>query len=222
MSPDRVARPALATGRTCGLLAFLALASLVGVAAGVVAQLLVTTGGAISSFGAATAPWVAIGFIYILQAARRWSGRDRPPWMCVVAAAYLFGWLVAYHVLYGALERPPVATVWAESRLWVAAVAPACVTLGCLAVGSLRPGTLGDACLAAPLAWSLPESVAAVHSSVAQVVLFTVPTLLIAVIPLATARRRWSPTTVTITALLGGAALAVVLPSITRVVNSMG
>jgi hypothetical protein len=223
MSPEQAGNLSAEVRHSFRIPAVLAITAIVGVVVGAVAQLLTSASGAVSALGASTAIWVTIGFVLVAGVAKRWSGRDRLPWTCVVMAAYLYGWLLAYHAMYGLIKGPPVMTVWGESRLWVAAVAPACVGLGCLAVGSLRSGVAGDMCLAAPLAWSLPEAVRMISGGWSHGLLLAVPTLLVAAIPLAaTRRRRWSPTVVTMTALLGGAALMVVIPLATRVLNSAG
>lgn len=217
-------RPTVTGSRwTFGLPALLAATVLIGVGFGAAAQLLTSSGPALQALGMSTAPWVTVGFVFASIVARRWTGRDRAPWMCVLVALYLYGWLLAYHCLYALIENVPAATVWAESRLWVAAVAPACLALGYVAVGSLRSGVVGDVCLAAPLAWSLPEAVGAAYTGWSQALLMTAPLLLVAAAPLVITRdRRWNPTIIVITALLGEAALMVVSAPVMRVLNSAG
>lgn len=206
-----------------GFPALIATSAAVGGVAGCIAQLLASSGEAVSPLGASTAPWVVVGFVLALTAARRRTERDLVPRMCVVSATYLYGWLFAYHLLYWAIQGPPGMTVWAESRYWVAAVAPACVILGVLAVGSLRRDVIGDVCLGVPIALSLPEAVGAAQHGWSQVLLFALPTLLVAVTPLIVVRgRRWNPTVVFLTALLGGAALTFVMPPVTRLLNGLG
>ena len=223
MQGDRIRSSVVAGNRwTFGLPALLAATVLIGVGFGAVAQLFTSSGSALQALGMSTAPWVTVGFVLASIVARRWTGRDRALWMCVLVALYLYGWLLAYHCLYALIEDVPAATVWAESRLWVAAVAPACLALGYVAVGSLRSGVVGDVCLAAPLAWSLPEAVGAAYTGWSQVLLVTVPLLLAAAAPLITRDRRWNPTIIVITALLGGAALMVVSAPVMRVLNSAG
>lgn len=206
-----------------GLPALIATSAAVGGVAGCIAQLLASSDEAVAPLGASTAPWVVVGFVLTHMAARRWTDRDLVPRMCVVSATYLYGWLFAYHLLYWAIQGSPGMTVWAESRYWVAAVAPACVIIGWLAVGSLRRDVIGDVCLGAPIAWSLPEAAAAAQDGWSQVLLFMLPTLLIAVTPLIVARgRRWDPTVVVLTALPGAAALTFVLPPVTQLLSGQG
>ena len=217
MAAERPPRTASRPGR------LMALSAAAGFAAGGVAQLLALGGGSVRPVGTGLAPWLTVGFIVTIVAARRLTGPQRLPWTCIVAAAYLYAWLFAYHLLYRVVQSPPTATVWAESRLWVAAVAPGCVALGCLAVGSLRSGVVGDACAAASLAWSLPEAVAAMHDGTSHGLAFALPVLLLAVVPPAVARgRRCDPAIVACAGLLGGAALALALPPLLRVLNHVG
>jgi hypothetical protein len=169
---------------------------------------------ALSTLGGATAIWITIGFMLAQQIARVWPVRDRIAWISVVSAAYLFAWLIAYHTLFGILEKLSFAQVWPEARYWIAAVAPACLALGFVVVSSLRDDWLGDACLALPLGWSLPEVYLNVRSGASYIALVSIPTLLVALVPLAAARkRRWRPLVVVVVALLASGAIVYVLHS---------
>lgn len=189
--------------------------TVIGLAVGALAQMLTISEsrGAVAALGASTAAWVTIAFLLAVRTARSWSDRDRWAWTSVVTAAYFYCWLIAYHLLSAAIEGVPPWMVWAEARVWVVAVAPACALLSLLAIGSLRTGRLGDMCLAAPLAWSIPEVVQAAYDGWSFVVLITIPTLLAAVMPLHMVRgRRPRPLVVTLTAALGGAAFTALRP----------
>jgi hypothetical protein len=144
----------------------------------------------VSTLGGATAIWVTIGFVLVQQIARVWPARDRIAWISVVSAAYLFAWLSAYHVLFGVKDKLAFSQVWPEARYWFAAVAPACLALGFVAVSSLRDDWLGDACLVLPLGWSLPEVYLDARAGSSYLAIVSIPTLLVALVPIARARRR--------------------------------
>ena len=160
-----------------------------------------------SALGGATAIWVTLGYLAVRLFAARWRYRDRLAWTCVLSACYLFAWLTVYHLLFGLHWSLSSAQVWSQARYWTAAVAPACLVLGSVAVYSLRRGVLGDICLALPLGWSLPEVVARAGSGAAYLEIISVPTLLVAIVPLLGRRkRRWSVLTVALTVVAAGIA----------------
>lgn len=175
-----------------------------GALAGAAAQTLRDRGSdALSTLGGATAIWVAIGFVLVQQIARSWPERDRIGWISILAAAYLFAWLIAYHALFAHNDHLAFSQVWGEERYWIAAVAPACLIVGFVAVSSLEQGWLGDACLVLPLGWSLPEVYLDARDGGRYLLAVSIPTLLVALLPLARARgRRWN-------FLIAGAALVV-------------
>jgi len=223
MTAERPVRNGRPVGRQAMGPALLALSPAAGVVAGAAAQLLATGGEAVRPLGTSLAPWLTIGFVLAILTARSWRGPNRASWTCVLAASYLYAWLLTYHVLYRVIQHPPTVAVWAEARLWVAAVAPGCVALGVLALGSLRRGLVGDACSAAALAWSVPEIVAAAQTTWSHAALFALPVLALAAVPPAVARgRRCDAAVVVATALLGGAALMVALPPLLHVLNGYG
>lgn len=138
-------------------------ALLAGVLFGLVAQVLRQIGGPLMDIGAATAPWVTIGFVIAVWATRkssplRTAGRTGA-W---VMATYLFAWLIAYHGLFAVRESVGFAAAWREAAPWLVVAGPASLVLGYVAARSHRRGLLGDACLAAPIAWSVPE---VIHNS---------------------------------------------------------
>lgn len=135
-------------------------AFLIGAILGVVAQFLRQAPGMLMDLGASTAPWVMAGFLLAFLAARG----DHSPRKAILAAAgtmaaYLFAWLVSYHLLFVLLEEVPMAAGWREAMPWLILTVPASLALGTVAALSHKSGLLGDACLTTPIAWSLPEVV---------------------------------------------------------------
>lgn len=201
----------------------IAVCVLAGLAMGVVAKLLGEEGNrALLSLAAGTAIWLGIGFILVSELNRRWEVTHRLLWSWVLVAAYLYAWLLTYHLTDLLVSGASGWTVWSESRIWVACVAPACVVLGSLATRSLNTGALSEACLAVPLAWSLPEVVTAIHHGWSYALIAGVPILAVACVPLYRERSRLRrPSVIVVTAMLGGALLIPILPSITRYISGM-
>lgn len=135
-------------------------AFMIGAILGVSAQFLRQVPGVLMSFGASTAPWVMVGFLLAVLASR---GTRTPRKATLVAsaivAAYLLGWLVSYHLLFVLRESLSPAAGWREAAPWLVATVPASPILGTIAALSHRRGLIGDMCLTAPVAWSLPEAV---------------------------------------------------------------
>lgn len=126
---------------------------------GVLAQLLRQVPGSLMSLGASTAPWVTVGFLLAVSASRGAHTPRRAVFAGTgTVAAYLLMWLVSYHLLFVLRESVPLAAGWREAAPWLIAAVPACPILGAVAALSHEPGLLGDTCLAAPIAWSLPEA----------------------------------------------------------------
>jgi hypothetical protein len=124
----------------------------------VIAQLLRQISGPLMDVGAATAPWVTVGFAIAVWATRRtWPLRSATGVAIGAMAGYLFAWLLSYHGLFAVRESVGVAAAWREAAPWLVLAVPAAPILGFLAARSRRTGLLGDLCLASPLAWSLPE-----------------------------------------------------------------
>jgi hypothetical protein len=165
-----------------------------GVLTGLIAQYLrqkTGAGDAFMALGGSTAIWVSIGFVLARQTAAVRPARDRIAWVSVAAAAYLFAWLIAYHSLLGIRDHLDLAQVWPQMRYWLVAVAPACLALGFIATESLRKDLLGDICLALPFGWSLPEIYSSVRVGGSHIPVVSIPTLLVASLPLLALRRRW-------------------------------
>jgi hypothetical protein len=121
-----------------------------GIALGLVAQVLRQVPGQTMEFGAATAPWLSIGF-----AAAVWAARWRAAGSTLFA--YLVAWLVAYHLLFALGQSVPIAAAVREASPWLVLAVPVCVVLAPLARRARASGVLADLCLALPLAWSIPE-----------------------------------------------------------------
>ena len=139
-------------------------ALLAGVLFGLVAQVLRQIVGPLMDIGAATAPWVTIGFVIAVWATRRsYLLRNASAVGIGTMAAYLFAWLVSYHALFAVRESVGLAAAWREAAPWLVAAAPACFILGSIAARSHKKGILGDICLASPIAWSVPEIVYSVR-----------------------------------------------------------
>ncbi len=111
--------------------------------------------------GAATAPWVTIGFAIAVWATRRtWPLRSATGVAIGAMAGYLFAWLLSYHGLFAVRESVGLAAAWREAAPWLVLAVPAAPILGYVATRSRKAGLLGDLCLASPLAWSVPEILA--------------------------------------------------------------
>jgi hypothetical protein len=135
-------------------------ALLAGVLFGLLAQVLRQIVGPLMDIGAATAPWVTIGFVIAVWATRR----SRSAAVGIGAmAAYLYAWLIAYHALFAVRESVGLAAGWREAAPWLVVAVPACLILGWIAARSHERGILGDVCLASPIAWSVPEIVYSVR-----------------------------------------------------------
>ncbi|OPY55749.1 MAG: hypothetical protein A4E55_02483 [Pelotomaculum sp. PtaU1.Bin035] len=110
--------------------------------------------------GASTAPWVLVGFLLAVSTSR---GAHTPRKAILVAtgtvAAYLLAWLVSYHLLFVLRESVSLADGWRQTAPWLVAAVPASPILGTIAALSHKRGLLGDVCLAAPIALSLPEAI---------------------------------------------------------------
>jgi hypothetical protein len=186
-------------------------AVLAGLLFGVIAQLLRQVDGSLMELGAATAPWVTLGFAIAVWATRRnRSLRDGSMVGATAMAAYLFTWIVSFHVLYAVRESVGLAAGWREAAPWLVLGVPACLVLGLLAACSHRRGILGDVCLASPIAWSLPEVVEGVEQGWPGGAVLAVPTAALALLPLVVTGRRdvRLVTFVLAAVVLGGLALA--------------
>lgn len=133
---------------------------LAGVIMGVLAQFIRQIPGALMDLGASVAPWVMVGFLLAVWASRGARTTRKAVLIATGAiAAYLVMWLVSYHLVFVVREHVRLAAGWREAAPWLLVTIPASPFLGTIAALSHRDGFLGDLCLVAPIAWSLPEIV---------------------------------------------------------------
>jgi len=192
--------------------ASLAYAVLLGLAAGVGAQYLRQCVGPVGALGGSTALWVTLGCVLAWRSVHGRPLVDAWVWAVAIAASYLLAWIFSYHGVFAIRESTGFALAWHEARFWLAAVAPASGILGLVAAGASHPGRFGDICLALPLAWSLPEVVAALDRGLSYFLVVSLPALVVALVPLATERSRGlSRITIAGTALVGALAVYFVL-----------
>jgi len=158
-------------------------------------------------FGAATAPWLSIGFALSVWAAARRQPAGR------VLLTYLVTWLVAYHVLYALGQSVPFSAAFREALPWLLLALPVSMILTPVARLVTHSGLLADACLAVPIAWSVPETVGNAQRNDAVIALAIA---LLALAPIAAARRRDIRITTVVLAALLLAALALLLGPIAR------
>lgn len=198
-------------------------AFLAGVALGVVAQFLRQVPGPLMSLGASTAPWVMIGFLLAASASR---GTRTPLRAILVAtgtvAAYLLAWLVSYHLLFVLRESVRPAAGWREAVPWLVAAVPACPILGAIAALSHKRGLLGDVCLAAPIAWSLPEALGSLREGWADVAAIVIPVAVFAalLIRMAITERRVRAITLVPAAVTLGALALALFPVVRGLIRS--
>ena len=166
-------------------------ALLAGVVFGLIAQVLRQIVGPLMDIGAATAPWVTIGFVIAVWATRKTRPlRTASRTGAWVTATYLFAWLVAYHCLFAVRESVGFAAAWREAAPWLVVAGPAAVVLGFVAARSHGRGLLGDVCLASPIAWSAPEIIRSSQQGWSAGGTVTVVIAAVALVPLVVAARR--------------------------------
>jgi hypothetical protein len=188
-----------------------AVALLAGVLFGLIAQVLRQVVGPLMDIGAATAPWVTIGFVIAVWATRKTRPLRNAGWAGAwVMATYLFAWLVAYHALFAVRESVGFAAAWREAAPWLVVAGPASLVLGFVAARSHRRGLLGDVCLASPVAWSVPEVIHSSQQGWSAGGAVAVVIAAVALVPLVVAARRDVRLirVVLASVLLGGVALA--------------
>lgn len=198
-------------------------AFLAGALLGVVAQFLRQIPGPLMSLGASTAPWVTAGFLLAV-----WGSRGAPAARRAILVAtgtmatYLVAWLVSYHLLFVVRESVRFAAGWREAAPWLVAAIPACPMLGAIAALSHRRGLLGDACLAAPLAWSLPDVLGSLSEGWADVAAVEVPVAVFVVllIRMAMAERPVRPITLLAAAATLGALAVALFPAVRGLIRS--
>jgi hypothetical protein len=160
----------------------LGIVAIAGLVLGFVAQLLRQVAEPVMAVGAATAPWLTIGFLAAIWATRTVSSR-RKVLGFAATLIYLVGWIVSYHVTFAIRESVPLAAGWREAAVWLLLAGPVSVVLGIAAALTHERGVLGDVSLALPVAWSTPEVVDYVIQGWSYAVVVGLPTVVLAVIP---------------------------------------
>lgn len=174
----------------------LALAGLCGLLLGATAKILGTFGRAfepagvpLMMLGMGTAIWVTAGFLVARRIAKERSQIDGTVWAGTGMAVYLSAWLLSYSIVFGLQQDGGFAAAWLNERLYFILAPAAGAVLGIVAAASWRTDWLGDACIIAPVAWSLPEIAFASAFGWQHVLVAGIPALALASVPLATAGR---------------------------------
>ena len=182
---DTTSSSALAVALACGLLL------------GAVAKYLGTLGRSLGPaglplvmLGMGTAVWVTAGFLIARRCAKGRSLLDGIVWAGAAMAVYLSAWLLSYSFVFGLQQDGGFAAAWLNERIYFALAPIAAAGLGFVAAASWRTGWLADACLIAPIAWSVPEVVLAFSIGWQFVLAVGVPALALAGVPVVTTRRR--------------------------------
>jgi hypothetical protein len=156
----------------------LAVSTFAGVTLGVVAQLLRQLDNPLMSLGAATAPWLTIGFILSLWASR---ATTRVTTSALVGVAtittYLFAWLASYHTLFAIRESVTGAEAWREAAPWAIAAIPTSLILGLVAGLTPSVAVARNVSLAFPIALAFPELVVNLKAGWAPAAVIGAPVL---------------------------------------------
>lgn len=172
-----------------------------GIVAGAVAQILRQINDPLMDLGGGTAVWLSIGFLAAQTAA---CARSLRPgiWRAALAMAlFLAFWLLTYCLVFGLRDTAGFTAMFRDERPFEIATLPASAVIGLIAALSVRPGLLGSACLAAPVAWSVPEVLRSVVADSSEYWVLNagrwqfalavgLPTLLVAFVPMVRARKR--------------------------------
>lgn len=169
--------------------AVLAWALLGGAILGAVAKLLGSVGSLVL-LGTGVAFWVSAGFLLARVAARHRGMLDGSVWAGTTMAVYLGVWLLAYTLVFGMQQSSGFGAAWLNERLFFILAPGASAIIGVIAAISLRGDWIGDAFLAAPIAWSLPEVWFAFRGGWQFVAAAAMPTVMIALLPLVSERFR--------------------------------
>jgi hypothetical protein len=142
------------------------------------------------ALGAATAPWLTVGFLFALWMTRGSTSLRDASWQgTATTAVYLFLWLLSYHGTFAIRESVSQAAAWRETAPWLLITGPVSVVLGVTAAVTHKRGAMGEFCLALPVAWSMPEFVANWKQGLSYAVVVALPTAALAFLPLAVKRR---------------------------------
>ncbi len=141
--------------------------------------------------GAATAPWLTIGFVLAVWATRRSTSLKSGGGLGVsTTAVYLFVWLATYHATFAIRESVTQAAAWREAAPWLLLAGPAVLVLGVAAAAAHKSGIMGDVSLALPIAWSMPEITANLRPGWSYTAIVAIPTAALALLPLVAVDRR--------------------------------
>lgn len=164
---------------------FLALVAVAGLILGISAQFLRQLDGPAMALGGATAPWLTFGFILAVWAGRQ-NDRSRSAIGYGIASitVYLLAWLFSYHATFAIREAATQASTWREATPWLLLVGPVSIVLGIAAAATHKHSTLGDVCLALPLAWSMPEIALYLREGWSYVIVVGLPTVVLVFLPL--------------------------------------
>ena len=207
--------PAAEESRSLGLV------GVAGLVLGVTAQLLRQIQGPLMALGAATAPWLTVGFFFAV-----WTTRRRTSLRAVRAlgvatmAMYLVAWLLSYHTTFAIRESVALAAGWREAAPWLILAMPTCVVLGITAAAANNAGVLGDTCLALPIAWSMPEIVSNVGDGRSHALVVALPTIAAAISIVWVAQREVKLLRVTVAVLLFAMAGFSLVPVIRSFIHS--
>jgi hypothetical protein len=157
---------------------------------GVIAKLLGSAPGPLVLLGVGVAFWVSVGFVFARNAARHRGMLDATVWAGTTMAVYLGAWLLAYSLVFGLQQSSGFGAAWLNERLFFILAPGASAVIGVIAAISLRADWIGDAFLAAPIAWSLPEVRFSFQQGWQFVVAVALPVVVLALIPLASERHR--------------------------------
>lgn len=167
----------------------IAWALLGGAILGVVAKLLGSVGPLVL-LGMGVAFWVSAGFLLARAAARHRGMLDGTVWAGTTMAVYLGAWLLGYCVVFGLQQSSGLGAAWLDERLFFILAPGFSGIIGVIAVISLRADWIGDAFLAAPIAWSLPEVWFAFQGGWHFVAASALPVVVIALVPVVSERLR--------------------------------
>lgn len=186
-------------------------ALLYGIGLGAIAKLMGLVDGPLRFLGAGVAFWVTAGFLVARHAAKGREPLDGTVWAGTTMAVYMGAWLLSYCAVFGLQSSAGFGAAWLNERIFFIITPAASALLGFIATASLRGDWFGDACLAAPIAWSLPEIGYALSQGWQYAALVALPMALLASVPLAMSRHRRVNWVVFVTACVAGGVIASLL-----------
>lgn len=155
-----------------------------GLVMGAIGQVLVLTGGVFAVLGDGAAIWATMGYLLARQASAGRTTYDGIVWTGSAVSVYLLAWVFSHCAVRAVLGASSFSAAYGAASGLIVFAPVAAAALGAVAVLSKRAGWLGAACLAAPLAWSLPEMVARGLEGWQYAVVVSIPTLVVALVAL--------------------------------------